>query len=103
MPREHVVAAATNWHWIVTQVMARRYPSALEGLLLHALPPLAAEILLRKLEAGAGPHHSCFYRHLRLSRWEAAGSRAMACARWATAQVHGLRRGLTLLFHACSG
>lgn len=32
-------------------VMARRYPSALEGLLLHTLPPLAAEILLRKLEA----------------------------------------------------
>ena len=34
-------------------VMAAQCPGTLEGMLLHALPPAAAEVLLRKLEAGA--------------------------------------------------
>jgi hypothetical protein len=32
--------------------MVAQYPGTLEGMLLHALPPAAAEVLLRKLEAG---------------------------------------------------
>jgi hypothetical protein len=40
----------------VLLVMAAQYPSALEGLLLYALPPAAAEVLLRKLEAGGHGH-----------------------------------------------
>lgn len=36
----------------VLLAMAERFPGTLEALLLHALPPAAAEVLLRKLEAG---------------------------------------------------
>jgi hypothetical protein len=40
-------------------VMAAQYPGTLEGMLLHALPPAAAEVLLRKLEAGGLGRRVC--------------------------------------------
>ena len=39
--------------------MAAQYPGTLEGMLLHALPPAAAEVLLRKLEAGGLGRRVC--------------------------------------------